>query len=68
MGKQRIEVYVSFEIDFDDTAADDDEILTQNENRVRAAFSDACDVLDADAVGTTITTTSLVINGETWDV
>jgi hypothetical protein len=71
MGKQRIEVSVSFEIDFDDEAAlkeVDDTLISANEERVRQAFSDACDLIGADGVGTSITTTSLVVNGETWDV
>jgi hypothetical protein len=71
MGKQRIEVYVSFEIDFDDEAAAkevDDTLISSNEERVRQAFDDACNVIGADGVGTSITTTSLEINGETWDV
>jgi hypothetical protein len=71
MGKQRIEVYVSFEMDIDDAAENahqDDELVAQNEQRVREAFDTACDAVGADGVGTTITTTSLVINGVTWDL
>jgi len=75
MGKQRIEVIVSFELDLPDEQPDEanvmifgDEIVERNENRVRQAISDAMDAIEADGVSTDINTRSLVINGETWDV